>query len=55
MCKSLAERHQYYQCTFNTGGKFLFDGEIESTGGSSLPIILLNNQFYQLLVEMAIG
>lgn len=55
MCKSLAERHQYYQCTFNTGGKFLFDGEIGSTGGSSLPIRLLNNQFYQLLVEMAIG
>lgn len=25
-CKSLAERHQYYQCTINTDGHFLSDG-----------------------------
>ena len=55
ICKSLAERHQYYQCTFNTGGKFLSDGELESTGGSVVSICLLNDQLQQLLREIVHG
>lgn len=43
ICKSLAERHQYYQCTFNTDASFLSECNLESTGGTSVAICLLNN------------
>lgn len=52
ICKSLAERHQYYQCTFNTGGHFLSDGNLESTGGSNVPICPLDDQLRQLLIRV---
>lgn len=53
--KSLAERHQYDQCTFNTGGHFLSDGNLESTGGSNVPICLLDDQLRQLLTRVVQG
>lgn len=52
ICKSLAERHQYYQCTFNNGGHFLLDGNLESTGGSNVPI---DDQLRQLLIRVVQG
>lgn len=55
ICKCLAERHQYYQRTFNTGGHFLSDGNLESTGGSNVPICLLDDQLRQLLIRVMQG
>lgn len=55
ICKSLAERHQYYQCTFNTGGHFLSDGNLESTVGFNVPICLLDDQLRQLLIRVVQG
>lgn len=55
ICKSLAERHQYYQCTFNTGGHFISDGNLESTVGFNVPICLLDDQLKQLLIRVVQG
>lgn len=52
MCKLLAERHQFYQSTFNTGGDYLSHGNLVSTCGSNVPICLLDNQIQQLLADI---
>ncbi|XP_071153109.1 uncharacterized protein [Mytilus edulis] len=55
MCKSLAERHQYYMSSYNTGGKFLSSGDCDSTGGSTVPLVLLDNEFQRLLAGVVQG
>lgn len=55
ICKSHAERHQLYQCTFNTGGHFLSDGNLKYIGGSNVPICLLHDQLGQLLIRIVQG
>lgn len=55
MCKSLAERHQYYQCTFNTGNSFLSDQRVESSKGKTVPLCLLNDDIQQLLTGILYG
>lgn len=52
MCKLLAERHQFYQSTFNTGGDYLSHGNLVSTCGSNVSICLLDNQIQQLLADI---
>ncbi|CAC5384767.1 unnamed protein product [Mytilus coruscus] len=49
MRKALAERHHYYMSSDNTGGKFLSSGDCDSTGGSTVPLALLDNEFQRLL------
>lgn len=52
MCKLLAERHQFYQSTFNTGEDYLSHGNLVSTCGSNVSICLLDNQIQQLLADI---
>ncbi|CAC5410253.1 unnamed protein product [Mytilus coruscus] len=49
ICKSLAERHQYYQCIFNVASNFFDSGQIETTDGSLLTMCLLRTEFRQAL------
>lgn len=55
LCKSLAGRHQYYQCTFNASENFLSLDQLDSTGGSTIPICLFNNDIQQLFVGIHQG
>lgn len=55
MCKSLAERHQYYMSSYNTGGKFLSSGNCDSTGGTAVPLAMLHDEFQHLLSEIVHG
>lgn len=49
ICKSLAVRHQTLQCISNESRDFLKSCPTESVGGSSVPIVLLQHRFQELL------
>lgn len=55
ICKSLALRHQYYQCTFNASENYLFSLQPETSDGSTIPLCLLRNEYQRLLSDVLHG
>lgn len=49
MCNSLAVRHHTLQCISNESRYFLKSCPTESIGGSSVPIVLLQHRYQELL------
>ncbi|KAG1673824.1 hypothetical protein GQR58_015387 [Nymphon striatum] len=49
ICKSLAVRHQYYQCLFNASDKFFASDTFDTTGVSTIPVCLLRDEYQRVL------
>lgn len=54
ICRSLALRHQYYQCTFNSSRNLLENEKIETRKGNTVPLCLLRDEF-QMLLQPLLG
>ncbi|XP_072047514.1 uncharacterized protein [Amphiura filiformis] len=53
ICKTLAERHEYYQAFQRSRPKFLTEGVVEHTKGEEFPIILLPTDVRARVLEVA--
>ncbi|XP_071138269.1 uncharacterized protein [Mytilus edulis] len=51
ICKSLALRHQYYQCIFTASDNFLHSGQFDTSNGSVTPVCLLKDEYQEFLRE----
>lgn len=49
ICKTLAKRHQYMQCLYNSGDRYLSDGGLDTASGGVMPVRLLLPEVQALL------
>lgn len=52
ICKSLALRHQYYQCIFIASENILDSHQLDTSNGSATPVCLLKDEYQEILQDV---